>query len=84
MRLRCYFDAITDQCVGFVTLEAGQINSKMPYMYKAEAIPFKDPRYSVNKIDWLDSIPREMNLNVFPNGMDLGELLFLEEQSHVS
>ena len=80
MRLRCYFDAITDQCVGFVTLEAGHINSKMPYMHKDEAIPFMDPRYQVNKIDWFDSIPREMNLNVFPNGMDLGELLFLEEQ----
>lgn len=79
MKLRCYFDAITDICVGFITLENGRINASLPYFHKNEVFPLEDASYG-QPINWMETLGRDMELNVYPLGKDIGDLLFHEEK----
>lgn len=80
MRLRCFFDPITDQCVGIIAQEDGQIKGCTRFILAGEVFVMQTPRY--DPINFYTTISRDMDLNVYPLGADLNHLLFLEEQYH--
>lgn len=79
MKFRCFFDPVSDQCVGAVALENGWIPNTTRQLFYGEVFVMQTPRYE--PVNFLSTIPRELELDVYPIGADINNLLFAQERT---